>query len=111
MSVRQLTADKMENAVVELERRRLTRNEALKAARAMEALDVKKPAAVNDAHVKLIVSALPTLRYICICMTRGSVKMDVAELSLPKILAHTRSRSSAWTAPRRRRRSPLRRAT
>lgn len=48
----------MEDAVVGLERRRITRDEARKAARAMEALEVKKtPApAVNDAHVKLIVS-------------------------------------------------------
>ncbi|BEI95256.1 hypothetical protein CcaverHIS631_0102050 [Cutaneotrichosporon cavernicola] len=34
---------KMEDAVVELERRRITRDEARKAAKAMDALDVKKP--------------------------------------------------------------------
>ncbi len=45
----------MENAVVELERRRINRDEARKAAKAMEALDVKKPD-VNAEHVQLLVS-------------------------------------------------------
>lgn len=50
-----LTPDKLENAAVELERRRITRDEAAKAARAMEALEVKAPDAVNGADVDLIV--------------------------------------------------------
>jgi NACalpha-BTF3-like transcription factor len=48
---------KMENAVVELERRRINRDEARKAAKAMEALDVKKPD-VNAEHVQLLVKEL-----------------------------------------------------
>lgn len=56
----------MENAVVELERRRITRDEARKAARAMEALEVKKApeAAQDEAHVKLIVSGLGLRRLV-----------------------------------------------
>ncbi|BEI79679.1 hypothetical protein CcaverHIS002_0102080 [Cutaneotrichosporon cavernicola] len=48
---------KMEDAVVELERRRITRDEARKAAKAMDALDVKKPV-VNAEHVQLLVKEL-----------------------------------------------------
>lgn len=48
--------DQLENSVVALERRRLTRDEAAKASRAMEALEVKAPAPVNAADADLIVS-------------------------------------------------------
>lgn len=50
-----LMPDKLENAAVELERRRLTRDEAAKAARAVEALDVKAPEPVKGADVDVIV--------------------------------------------------------
>ncbi|BEJ10750.1 hypothetical protein CspHIS471_0101720 [Cutaneotrichosporon sp. HIS471] len=52
-----LSSYKMEDAVVELERRRITRDEARKAAKAMDALDVKKPV-VNAEHVQLLVKEL-----------------------------------------------------
>jgi hypothetical protein len=52
-------SDKLENAVVELERRRITRDEAAKAARAMEALEVKEaPAAVSATDAEYIVGSI-----------------------------------------------------
>ncbi|RSH81674.1 uncharacterized protein EHS24_007857 [Apiotrichum porosum] len=52
----------LENSVVALERRRLTRDEAAKASRAMEALEVKAPAPVNAADADLIVKELGVSR-------------------------------------------------
>ncbi|WOO83216.1 uncharacterized protein LOC62_05G006739 [Vanrija pseudolonga] len=54
----QYIKSKLEHSVVELERRRITLDEAAKAARALEALEVKAPAAVKAEDVTLIVKEL-----------------------------------------------------
>lgn len=52
--------DKLETAVVELERKKITREEGQKASRAMEALNVNQTQ-VKPEDVDLIVSRLPFL--------------------------------------------------
>lgn len=52
--------DKLENAVVELERKKITREEGQKAAKAMEALNVNQPQAKAE-DVDLIVSSTSLL--------------------------------------------------
>lgn len=51
-----LTVDKLEDAALDLERRRITRTEEIKASKAMEALEVKQPEPVKSEDVELIVS-------------------------------------------------------
>lgn len=51
--------DKLETAVVELERKKITREEGQKASRAMEALNVNQTQ-VKSEDVDLVVSSCPT---------------------------------------------------
>jgi hypothetical protein len=49
--------DKLENSVLELEKRRITKDEGAKAEKAMKALDIKPVESVKSEDVDFVVSA------------------------------------------------------
>ncbi|KAL7422400.1 hypothetical protein Q5752_003046 [Cryptotrichosporon argae] len=54
----QYIRNKLENAVIELERRRIEKSEGLKASRALEALEVAPADAAKEEHMAFIVREL-----------------------------------------------------
>jgi hypothetical protein len=55
--------DKLENSVLELEKRRITKDEGAKAEKAMKALDIKPVESVKSEDVDFVVSTVLTSGY------------------------------------------------
>ncbi|KAL1405798.1 hypothetical protein Q8F55_007475 [Vanrija albida] len=83
----QYIKNKLENSVVELERRRITLDEAAKAARALEALEVKAPDAVKAEDVALLVKELGVSKEdaeAALRAEKGDVVKTLVRLTAPR---------------------------